>query len=287
MNSIFRKTRLAPTPSGYLHLGNIYSFAITAALAKHHGARILLRIDDLDQHRSNEVYVNDIFSTLRYMDIPWDEGPRNTNEFYQGWSQTHRVSLYQTALDKLKDKNALFACICSRTQLQQSGLHEDCSDEPAAFNQPHASWRLKTDTLDPIFVHSLTGTNEVVLPDSMQQFVVKTKDGFAAYQIASLIDDLHFNIDLIVRGEDLWSSTIAQHTLASLLNEPGFLHARFHHHSLLQQEDGRKLSKSAGSVSIRHLREQGLSPENIYRQLGIMAGLEKETRHWTDFLPPL
>jgi glutamyl/glutaminyl-tRNA synthetase len=77
----FNKTRIAPTPSGYLHLGNVLSFAVTALLAKESGAKILLRIDDLDQARVNKRYLQDIFDTLNFLEIPWHEGPRNLEEF--------------------------------------------------------------------------------------------------------------------------------------------------------------------------------------------------------------
>jgi len=111
----FKKTRIAPTPSGFLHLGNVLSFSITAALAGKAGARILLRIDDIDRERTDKRYVEDIFETLRYLGIPWDEGPKNFEEFQQEYSQVHRMGLYVTALEELKATGQLFACECSRT----------------------------------------------------------------------------------------------------------------------------------------------------------------------------
>ncbi|RQP14538.1 MAG: tRNA glutamyl-Q synthetase, partial [Parapedobacter sp.] len=86
----FIRTRIAPTPSGYLHLGNVFSFALTAALAKRSGAQILLRIDDLDYTRVKREYVEDIFHTLEFLKIPWHEGPRNYREYKQTYSQTYR-----------------------------------------------------------------------------------------------------------------------------------------------------------------------------------------------------
>ena len=94
----FQKTRIAPTPSGYLHLGNVLSFALTAALARRAGAAILLRIDDLDRERVSRDYVEDIFETLRFLGIPWDEGPRDFSEYERVWSQLHRLRLYREAL---------------------------------------------------------------------------------------------------------------------------------------------------------------------------------------------
>jgi glutamyl/glutaminyl-tRNA synthetase len=108
----FNRTRLAPTPSGFLHLGNILSFAITAALAEKTGAKILLRIDDLDRERVNKLYVQDIFDTLNFLEIPWDEGPRDAKEFEQTHSQMQRMAMYREALRQLADEGKVFACTC-------------------------------------------------------------------------------------------------------------------------------------------------------------------------------
>lgn len=83
---IFKRTRIAPTPSGYLHLGNILSFALTVTLARQTRANILLRIDDLDRERADRLYVQDIFDTLNFLEIPWDEGPRDYEEYKSDWS---------------------------------------------------------------------------------------------------------------------------------------------------------------------------------------------------------
>src|ERR1700722_17238392 len=100
----FNRTRIAPTPSGYLHLGNVLSFALTAALARRTGAGILLRIDDLDRGRVSKDYVEDIFETLRFLEIPWDEGPRDFIDYQRVYTQLRRMQLYQEALQQLRDE---------------------------------------------------------------------------------------------------------------------------------------------------------------------------------------
>ncbi|MES2108653.1 MAG: glutamate--tRNA ligase family protein, partial [Bacteroidota bacterium] len=90
----FHKTRIAPTPSGFLHVGNVLSFSITAALARKTGAKTLLRIDDMDQTRANARYIQNIFDTLNFLEIPWDEGPANADDFEKSYSQVHRLNLY-------------------------------------------------------------------------------------------------------------------------------------------------------------------------------------------------
>jgi glutamyl-tRNA synthetase len=106
------------------------------------------------------------------------------------------------------------------------------------------------------------------LPDEMKNFMVRRKDGVPAYQLASLVDDLHFGIDFIVRGADLWPSTLAQHYLAKQLGEASFSAIRFYHHPLLKNEQGEKLSKSAGAFSVKHGWEQGRTLNDYVAYLG-------------------
>lgn len=274
----FRKTRLAPTPSGYLHVGNVLSFVLTASMAERTGAAILLRIDDLDRERVEKEYVQDIFDTLHFMDIPWQEGPKNVEEYETRYSQVHRMDLYRDALQELVKEDAVFACTCSRTQVLSAnpdGVYPGtCRNKNIPLDTPNASWRLKTDDEKKLEVRTLSGSFiNTTLPSHMRDFVVRKKDGFPAYQLSSLVDDLHFNIDLIVRGEDLWPSTLAQLYLASVLRKDAFSGCTFHHHSLLLSSEGHKLSKSAGSISIQHYRKEGLVAADVYSSISKMLGL--------------
>ncbi|HAL81937.1 MAG TPA: tRNA glutamyl-Q synthetase [Mucilaginibacter sp.] len=276
----YNKTRLAPTPSGFLHPGNVLSFAITAVLARKTGAKILLRVDDLDQARVNKLYVQDIFDTLNFLDIPWDEGPRNVNEFEDSYSQKHRMALYNEALQRLADEEKVFACTCSRSQLQN--YHScNCFNEKIPLDTKNASWRLITNNHPELEVKSYPGkTIRTFLPADMKNFIVKKKDGFPAYQLTSVVDDLFYGVDLIVRGEDLWPSTLAQHVLASALGGNNFNDITFYHHQLLMDAEGKKLSKSAGALSIKYLRESGKTPADIFGFIAAMAGIEETADNW-------
>lgn len=281
MNSTpgFCRTRLAPTPSGYLHIGNVLSFVLTTALAERSGAAVLLRIDDLDRERVEREYVQDIFDTLHFLDIPWGEGPKDGEEYEARYSQLHRMNLYCEALRQLRNEDAVFACTCSRTQVlgvSAVGAYPGtCLHKNIPLDTPGASWRLKTKEEKEISVRTLPGpVIQARLPPIMRYFVVRKKDGFPSYQLSSLIDDVHFGIDLIVRGEDLWSSTLAQLCLASILKKESFSTSTFHHHPLLFSPAGLKLSKSAGSISIRHYRKEGLSPADVYSSLSKMLHLQ-------------
>ncbi|GAA3981669.1 glutamate--tRNA ligase family protein [Mucilaginibacter dorajii] len=276
-SSTYHKTRIAPTPSGYLHVGNVLSFAITAALARKKGAKVLLRIDDMDRERVNPLYLQDIFDTLNYLGIAWDEGPSNVEDFESNFSQLHRMPLYQQALDQLAQNKLVFACTCPRSTQKPC----TCLEQQLPLSTPNVSWRLITNNDDPIQVKTYIGkTISEILPVSMHNFVVKKKDGYPAYQLTSVIDDLHYGVDLIVRGQDLWDSTLAQLQLAGLLHKTDFSNISFYHHPLITDATGNKLSKSAGSTSVQYLRQQGKSAAEIFTMIAGMMGVTAQVSSW-------
>lgn len=269
----FNKTRIAPTPSGYLHLGNLYSFLLTAELARSHGAKILLRIDDMDRERADRKYIQDIFDTLNFMGINLDEGPRSVEEFEREYSQIHRIGQYREALEQLAAGGHVFACECSRSQVAAASADGSypgtCRYKHIPLDADNVCWRLVTGDSD-VRVNTLNdGQVTAKLPAEMRDFIVRKKDGFPAYQLSSVIDDLYYGIDLVVRGEDLWASTLAQLYLSALLPGNNFKNVVFHHHRLLTDAKGEKLSKTAGAVSIQYLRNEGKSKEEILEMVGI------------------
>jgi glutamyl/glutaminyl-tRNA synthetase len=272
---VYRRTRLAPTPSGFLHLGNVLSFSVTAFLARRAGADILLRIDDMDRERVQPAYIKDIFDTLSFLSIPFDEGPGNPAVFESSFSQRCRLDLYENALIQLQAMNAVFACTCSRSQLaiENNGVYQGtCRHKNLPLDTPGAAWRVLTDDR-PITIKDIYGTQlQEQLPPDMRYFIVRKKDGYPAYQLTSLLDDLYWNTDLIVRGADLFPSTIAQLFLAGIMNKQSFLNAHFYHHLLLTSPDAQKYSKSAGATSIHFLKNEGITASQIFSMIGEMLG---------------
>ena len=261
-------TRIAPTPSGFLHLGNAYSFLLTWALAKKHGAKILLRIDDLDRERYRPEYVQDIFDTLDFLEIPIDLGPKSIREVETEWSQVHRMRLYEDALTKLQSTGKVFSCDCSRNKIQQIDSRGyylgQCLDRRIQLDKPDTAWRVNT--LEADFTQfteypSLQKTD--LIPEETAFYVVRKKDRLPAYHLTSVVDDLHFGVDLIVRGKDLYASTLAQLDLARLLGEDRFGKITFLHHELIKGPNQSKLSKSAGDTSIQFLRKEGKKLQDI------------------------
>ena len=278
---IFNKTRIAPTPSGFLHLGNVLSFVITAALAQKNKAKILLRIDDLDRLRVNEHYIQDIFDTLNFLEIPWDEGPGDVRDFEDNYSQRHRMPFYREAMEHLRGGELVFACTCSRKQTNSGTVDAcECQVQQIPLDTQNASWRLISGN-NKLPVKTYQGQLiDAKLPAEMHNFIVRKKDGYPSYQLTSLIDDLYYGIDLIVRGDDLWPSTLAQQQLALALGKSDFGDITFYHHPLIMETSGKKLSKSAGANSVKYLREKGKSPADIYTQIAAMLGTERHINNW-------
>lgn len=277
----FNKTRIAPTPSGFLHVGNVLSFAITTALAQRTGAKVLLRIDDMDQTRADARYIQDIFDTLNFLEISWDEGPRNAQEFERSYSQIHRLELYNLALKTLYNDGLIYGCKCSRKQLATQSC--TCFTKRLNFDTPDVSWRLKTDSNLILNIRDYSGKSmQATLPAEMENFIVKRRDRLPAYQLTSVVDDLYYGIGLVVRGQDLWPSTIAQHYLALVLGEQKFSGILFHHHPLLLAPDGKKLSKSAGATSIKYMREQGKTAAEVFGMIAGMLSIAGPVTNWKE-----
>ncbi|MFN0213703.1 MAG: glutamate--tRNA ligase family protein [Saprospiraceae bacterium] len=253
--------RLAPTPSGFLHIGNALNFTLNWLAAKACGgspmkgsfASLFLRIDDLDNDRTRPEYLADIFETLQWLKLDWDADPI---------FQSNNVQRYDLVLNDLHQRGMLFACKKSRQELAafEGQYPLEFREQNLSLDAPDVAWRIKT---PPGF--------------SLPDFVVRRRDGIPAYQIASFADDLFYGTTHIIRGEDLKDSTMAQWYLANVLKEDRFLNVKFIHHPLLLDEDGKKLSKSAGSMALKTVRDKGLGPEIVFQTLGKWIGLEGDS----------
>ncbi|HEU4716942.1 MAG TPA: glutamate--tRNA ligase family protein [Bacteroidia bacterium] len=260
----FLKSRIAPTPSGFLHAGNAFSFLLADTLTHDHGGKLLLRIDDLDTERKRDEFVEDIFESLRWLGITWDEGPADAADFEKNWSQKTRMTDYHALLGKLSGTGRVFACSCSRKQLALPSFRCECHLKNIPLQTENVSWRIHVPAncvveFDDIYL----GKCSVDLAEVMGPFVIRRRDGIPAYQVASLADDLHSGINFIVRGNDLLHSTAAQVYLASLAGENDFGKNLFLHHPLVEDDSGSKLSKSAGASSLRAMRMNGVPAEMV------------------------
>ncbi|KAB7727856.1 hypothetical protein F5984_18985 [Rudanella paleaurantiibacter] len=254
--------RYAPTPSGFLHIGNGVNFVLTYLWAQALAAPILLRIDDLDADRKRPEYVDDVFFTLDWLGLRYDVGPTGPDDFERHWSQRHRLPLYHQLLTRLVRRGVVYASDFSRQQIRSLGEAEATRlmrAQNLSLRTPGVPWRVR-------------------VPDGLpfSDFVVRRRDGIPAYQVASLTDDCHFGVTHIVRGEDLRESTAIQLFLATLLNDDRFARTTIWHHPLLTDSSGQKLAKSAGSTSLRALRESGRGPVLVYQTAARLLGFSAE-----------
>ncbi len=267
------RSRIAPTPSGYLHAGNALNFILTWLLVRTNNGLLRLRIDDLDAPRMQPQFLNDVFETLEWLGLDWDEGPQSPDEHHRLFSQKLRSERYAQVLHLLTQTNLVFACQCSRKLVGAGQYPGTCIPLQLPLQKPETALRIQTPkgTISS-FRDELKGSVKMDLFETMRHFVIRRRDGIAAYQVASLADDLDYGINTIVRGEDLIVSTAAQLYLAQIANFTAFSDIHFYHHALIRDQDGNKLSKSAGSQSLQWWRAQAATPEKFYLYIGKLMG---------------
>lgn len=264
------RSRIAPTPSGFLHLGNALNFLLTWLHVRDQRGTLKLRIDDCDRQRSRPAFIEDIFRQLDWLGITWDEGPTGPDDFARRHSQGLQTERYREALAEIAVSGRIYACTCSRKKILATGSQVysgACRHQRSKPQQPHAL-RIHIDEGTRITV----GGREIPLAAAMGDFILWRRDDLPAYQLVSLVDDIDDRIDLVVRGEDLLESTAAQMYLADCWRNPRFAQVRFLHHPLITCANGRKLSKSDGALSLAAMRQQGATPTDIYREAARWAG---------------
>ena len=275
-------SRLAPTPSGYLHLGNAVNFVLTWLLTRRAGGTLHLRIDDLDRARLRPAYLENIFRTLDWLGLDYDHGPTGPADFEAHYSQLLHLADYQRLLAELRHvpglPGLLYACRCSRTDIQRNGGHHDdaaCRARALLPEAPETAWRAHVPAGTTVTFRDLWQAETTVpLAAEMGDFVVRKKDGLPAYQVASVADDVRLGTTLIVRGLDLLPSSAAQLWLASQAKSAApFRAVQFAHHALLAGADGAKLSKSTQASVRRGIMAEASSPRIVYAAVARLLGL--------------
>ncbi|MFM9028691.1 MAG: glutamate--tRNA ligase family protein, partial [Bacteroidota bacterium] len=246
------KARISPTPSGFLHEGNLVAFLLQKKLVQKHNALLGLRIDDIDRARYRESYLEDIFRCLAALDIKIDFGPQNADDFHRNYRQELRLKRYYEILDDLKSQDLIYACSCSRKDIESHqgvGCPNNCSSANISLDEVNVVWRLLWPGMTSVtWQDGFMGAVKVNVSEKMGDVVLRRRDGLPAYQITSLADDHDLQIGLIVRGQDLIDSTAVQNWLSERLF--GSNECYYFHHQLLLNSNGEKLSKSAGAESI-------------------------------------
>ena len=251
--------RIAPTPSGFLHLGHIRTFRKAWERAKQARGQLVLRMDNLDFARCNSRFFDACIEDIEGMGIRWDEGPDIGGDFGP-YTQKMRSDIYLSVLRKLLESNLIYPCVKSRKEISSAGLMNSNGEEylyPQHFrplnNQwkknefPGAvNWRFATQWEKEVsFIDQKMGKVDFKVGQEFSDFLVWRKDGFASYELASVVDDKLMKITEVVRGEDLLISSARQCLLFDALgwNRPDFFHC-----GLVLGADGKKLSKSTRTL---------------------------------------
>ncbi len=271
-------SRIAPTPSGFLHVGNAVNFLLTWLAVRSRNGILHLRIDDLDRMRCKPEYIDDIFHALEWLNVQPDAGPSGTQNFLTHYSQTHRYDLYKKTMMQMRSNGAhLFACSCSRKTLSSTPLYPGtCRNLEKNLLPYESAMRIAV----PEDTEILIGDTSINLGRTMGDFVLWRRDDIPAYQLVSVIEDQRMGVNLLVRGKDLLQSSAAQRFLAPYLNADSFMRATMLHHDLLLRPDGSKYSKSDADYSLRQMRMDMGSTNalhHIYAAAQQLLGLEPIT----------
>src|SRR6201996_5483930 len=271
--------RLAPSPTGLLHLGHARTFWTAYERARGAGGTLILRDEDLDTQRARADYAAAMLEDLRWLGIAWQEGPEVGGPFGP-YRQSERYGLYRAAWERLRASGWIYPCTCSRRELAAavSAPHEEndeADDEPvypgrcrpaagvvAEAREPiGVNWRFRIpDTETIMFEDSGVGARSYVAGRDFGDFVVWRRDDVPAYQLACAVDDAAMQITEVVRGADLLKSTARQILLYRALAHTPPL---WHHCPLLRDARGQRLAKRTDALSLRALRERGLTPPEV------------------------
>ena len=260
--------RFAPTPSGRMHLGNVFAAMIAWLSVKSRGGTLVLRMEDLDTLRTSEEYAALLREDLTWLGLTWD---------WETEPQSRRSRVYDRYFELLRDLGLLYPCYCTRSQLHSvnaphlsdgtyvyPGTCRDLTDaQRAAFHRDPA-WRLRVPDRDWEFEDLGRGTYRQNLARDCGDFVIRRADGVYVYQLAVTVDDGEAGVTEVVRGMDLLSSAPRQMYLQELL---GFPHPEYGHIPMLLSADGRRLSKRDRDLDMGALRLR-YRPEEL---LGILA----------------
>ena len=292
-----RWTRLAPSPTGALHLGNARTFLITWAAARAAGWRVALRIDDLDSPRTKPGAAQQAIDDLRWLGLDWDAGPV--------YEQDRRAD-HAAARDRLITAGLAYPCAATRREIEAAASAPNEGDEAApggglhdlrypglyrpggptappaiAEDTPHG-WRFRLpDAPEPVrFDDAFAGPQTINVDATVGDFVIWTKSGLPAYQLAVVVDDAGStalpgwpNVTDVIRGNDLLDSTGRQALLHDAL---GLARPRWWHVPLVRGPDGRRLAKRHGDTRLAALREAGVSAERVVGWLAWTCGLLDE-----------
>ena len=281
--------RLAPSPTGGLHLGHARTFLIAWLAARRLGGRVVLRIEDLDASRVRPEATRGILADLHWLGLDWDEGP-DVGGPHAPYVQSERIALYQEALDRLRASESIYPCTCTRADIARAASaphpeeegpsypgtcsHRSAGDADALGNRPFA-WRFRVPSAPISWDDLYLGRTLVDPVRSGGDFIVARNTVGPSYQLAVVVDDATMGINQVIRGSDLVTSTPRQILLYQAI---GWSPPRFGHVPLALDEDGRRLAKRDNALKLTTLRQAGVDPALLVGSLIHSCGWSETIR---------
>jgi len=260
------KTRFAPSPTGYLHIGGVRTAFFSWLHARKHGAPFVLRIEDTDRERSTEASVNAILEGMTWLGLDYDEGP-----FYQ----THRFDRYKEITDKLLHEGQAYHCYCSKEELDVMREAQMANKEKPRYDGRCRARTQPVTGVNPVVRFKNPAEGVVVVDDSIRgrvvfqnteldDLIIVRSDGTPTYNLTVVVDDMDMNINCVIRGDDHLNNTPRQINILKALgvDAPSYAHV-----PMILGADGKRLSKRHGAVSVIQYREDGYLPEAVLNYL--------------------
>ncbi len=292
------RVRFAPSPTGFLHLGNIRTALFNFLFAKRNGGQFVLRVEDTDRERSRDEYRKALMEDMLWMGIRWDEGPEVGGE-YGPYLQSERLSLYQKYMDQLLGEGKAYHCYVTGEEVEENKRLARLEKRPPRFDnrgryftpkeieerkkrgiKPTVRFKIENPKLK---MHDLIrGEVSFNLDEMVGDFVIQRADGMPTFHLAVCVDDGLMKITHVIRGEDHLSNT-PKHIL--LLEAMGFPPPQYGHLSLIHGPGGEPLSKRLESVSVKEFRKRGILPHalaNYIALLGWAPGDNREIFSWKE-----
>ncbi len=274
------KTRFAPSPTGFIHLGNMRTALFNAMIARHQKGIFLLRIEDTDEMRSEEEFIHYLMEDLRWLGLDWQEG-EGCNGPHAPYRQSERQAVYESYYQKLLDINLAYPCFCTEEQLKISRKMQRIAGQPPRYDgrcsrltkeevaQKYAQGlkavlRFRIPRATNIVFNDMVQGEKIFATDDIGDFIIRRADGGSSFMFCNAIDDSVMGVTHAFRGEDHLTNTPRQLMILEALGMPA---PQYGHFALINGTDGAPLSKRNGSQSIREMRFKGYWPEAVVNYL--------------------
>ena len=266
------KGRFAPSPTGHMHVGNLWVAFLSYWSARRQNGEYIVRIEDVDTQRSKRIYADHILEDLSWLGFTWDEAPTY---------QSQRLDIYERYLQDLRIQNRLYPCYCNRARLQEisSAPHQGeahhvydgyCLTHTPIISERPPSWRFHMEDTKGSFRDLYRDIVDYEIQSCSDDIVLKRWDGMIAYHLVVVIDDYEMGVTEVIRGNDLLLVTGHQIVLGQTL---GFSELEYGHVPKLVDTEGYRLSKRQQSITIRDLQNQGATPERLWAWFALETGL--------------